>query len=175
MAESAGLEPLMLGATHRRNELQKKYLLEKIFKQFGNDLAGLTFAVWGLSFKPGTDDVREAPAATTIVGLIDAGASVRAFDPIAAESFERSLSARPGGLQRFSVVHDKYEALDGASALVLITEWKEFRSPDFSRMRSLLSKPIIFDGRNQFDAARLRSEGWTYIGVGRPTILGSAG
>jgi UDPglucose 6-dehydrogenase len=175
MAESAGLEPLMLGATHRRNEQQKKYLLEKIFKQFGNDLAGLTFAVWGLSFKPGTDDVREAPAATTILGLIDAGASVRAFDPIAAESFERSHSSRPGGLQRFTVVHDKYEALDGASALVLVTEWKEFRSPDFSRMRSLLSEPIIFDGRNQFDAARLRSEGWTYVGVGRPATPGAAG
>jgi UDPglucose 6-dehydrogenase len=167
MAESAGIDPLMLAATHRRNEAQKKYLLEKIFSQFGPDLAGHAFAVWGLSFKPGTDDVREAPAATTIAGLIEAGATVRAYDPIAAEAFERSMSARPDGLRHLSIVDDKYAALEGASALVLITEWKEFRSPDFGRMRSLLAKPIIFDGRNQFDPARLQADGWTYVGVGR--------
>jgi UDPglucose 6-dehydrogenase len=168
MADSTGLEPLMLAATHRRNEAQKKYLLQKVFSVFGSNLAGHSFGVWGLSFKPGTDDVREAPAAATIAGLIEAGATVRAYDPIASEAFERSLAAAPALMkQHLSIVDDKYDALEGASALVLITEWKEFRSPDFGRMRSLLAKPVIFDGRNQFDPSRLRADGWTYIGVGR--------
>jgi UDPglucose 6-dehydrogenase len=103
-------------------------------------------------------------------GLLDAGATVRAFDPVAASAFAKRL-AEDGASPRFSLVAEKYDALNGADALVLITEWKEFRSPDFRRIRSLLKQPVIFDGRNQYDAARLRSEGWAYFGVGRGSPL----
>ena len=114
--------------------------------------------------------MREAPALSIVRGLLDAGATVRAFDPVAASAFAKRL-AEDGDSAGFSLVAEKYDALKGADALVLITEWKEFRSPDFRRIRSLLKQPVIFDGRNQYDAARLRSEGWTYFGVGRGSPL----
>jgi len=167
-AHSVGVQPLVLAATHDRNEAQKRYVLQQVLQRFGSDLAGRTFAVWGLSFKPGTDDVREAPALAIVRGLLDAGATVRAFDPVAAEAFARRL-VQDGPAPRFSIAADKYEALSGADALILVTEWKEFRSPDFRRMRGLLKQSVLFDGRNQYDAARLRSEGWNYLGVGRGT------
>lgn len=165
-ARSVGVEPMVLAATHGRNEAQKRYVLQQIVNRFGEDLSGRTFAVWGLSFKPGTDDVREAPALAIVRGLLDAGATVRAFDPVAAGAFAGQL-AREGPTSRFSLAAEKYEALAGADALILVTEWKEFRSPDFRRMRGLLKQPVLFDGRNQYDAARLRSEAWEYVGVGR--------
>jgi len=167
-AHGVGVQPLVLAATHERNEAQKRYVLQQVLQRFGNDLSGRSFAVWGLSFKPGTDDVREAPAITIVRGLLDAGATVRAFDPVAAEAFARRLM-QDGPAPRFSIAADKYEALSGADALLLVTEWKEFRSPDFHRIRGLLKQPVLFDGRNQYDAARLRSEGWNYLGVGRGT------
>jgi len=166
-ARTIDVDPLVLQATHERNEQQKHYVLDQVKQQFGADLAGRTFGVWGLSFKPGTDDVREAPALTIVRGLLDAGAAVQAFDPVAAPLFEQQLIRDMGRCDRFRLVADKYSALNGTDALVLVTEWKEFRSPDFRKIRSLLKQPVIFDGRNQYDAARLRSEGWTYIGVGR--------
>jgi UDPglucose 6-dehydrogenase len=169
-AHTVEVEPLVLDATHRRNEHQKQYIVDQVRKQFGPDLSRRTFAIWGLAFKPGTDDVREAPALTIVRGLLDAGATLRAFDPVAASAFSKRL-AEDGESPRFSLVADKYDALNGADALVLITEWKEFRSPDFRRIRSQLKQPIIFDGRNQYDAARLRSEGWTYFGVGRGSTV----
>ena len=169
-AHTVDVEPLVLDATHRRNEHQKQYIVDQVRKQFGPDLSRRTFAIWGLAFKPGTDDVREAPALSIVRGLLDAGATVRAFDPVAASAFAKRL-AEDGESPRFSLVAEKYDALKGADALVLITEWKEFRSPDFRRIRSLLKQPVIFDGRNQYDAARLRSEGWTYFGVGRGSPL----
>ena len=162
-ARSEGIDPFILGATHRRNEQQKRYLLDKVLAHFGSDLSAHTFAIWGLSFKPGTDDVREAPALSTVRGLLDAGATVRAFDPVAATHFSAALGEAP----RFLVVDDKYDALKGASAMLLLTEWREFRSPDLKRMRAAMKQPCIFDGRNQFDPARLRATGWTYVGVGR--------
>jgi UDPglucose 6-dehydrogenase len=166
-AKSIDIDPLVLSATHERNEQQKHYVLDQVKQRFGSDLKGRTFGVWGLSFKPGTDDVREAPALTIVRGLLEAGATVQAFDPVAASLFEKQLVQDMGRSDRFRLVADKYATLNGADALLLITEWKEFRSPDFRRIRSLLKQPVIFDGRNQYDAARLRSEGWTYIGVGR--------
>lgn len=163
MAQQAGVEPRMFKATQERNEEQKHYVLDKVRAKFGEDLSGHTFAVWGLSFKPGTDDVREAPALVTVRGLLAAGAKVQAFDPVAASHFAAAL----GEEKHFAVLGDKYEALNGASALLLMTEWKEFRNPDFVRMKRHLQSPCIFDGRNQFDPARLRAAGWTYAGVGR--------
>jgi UDPglucose 6-dehydrogenase len=162
-AQSEGIDPYVLAATQQRNEQQKRYLLDKVFSHFGSDLSAHTVAIWGLAFKPGTDDVRETPALSTVRGLLDAGATVRAFDPVAATHFSAALGEAP----RFSVVDDKYDALKGASAMLLLTEWREFRSPDFERMRAAMKQPCIFDGRNQFDPARLRATGWTYVGVGR--------
>ncbi len=169
-AREVGFEPLMMEATHRRNEQQKNYLVERITQQFGVDLTGRTFGVWGLSFKPGTDDVREAPALSVVGGLLDAGAKVAAFDPIAGPMFHARLKESRRDTSGFSLAADKYEAATGADALVLVTEWKEFRSPDFRKLRTLLKQPVIFDGRNQYDAARLREEGWTYVGVGRGVV-----
>jgi UDPglucose 6-dehydrogenase len=169
-ARSIEIDPLVLHATHERNERQKHYVLQQVKQRFGNDLNGRTIGVWGLAFKPGTDDVREAPALTIVRGLLDAGATVQAFDPVAATLFERQLVAEAGEQPRFHRAADKYAALQGADALVLITEWKEFRSPDFRRIRTLLKQPVIFDGRNQYDAARLRAEGWQYVGVGRGSL-----
>ena len=160
----------MLSATHERNERQKHYVLDQVKQRYGADLTGRTFGVWGLSFKPGTDDVREAPALTIVRGLLEAGATVRAFDPVAGSLFEKQLVNDIGRNKRFQLADDKYAALNDADALVLITEWKEFRSPDFRKIRTLLKQPVIFDGRNQYDAARLRAEGWNYIGVGRGSI-----
>ena len=157
----------MLRATHLRNEHQKHYVLDQVKQRYGADLTGRTFGVWGLSFKPGTDDVREAPALTIVRGLLEAGATVRAFDPVAGNLFEKHLVHDIGHKKQFHLADDKYAALNDADALVLITEWKEFRSPDFRKIRTLLKQPVIFDGRNQYDAARLRAEGWNYIGVGR--------
>jgi len=166
-ARSIEVDPLVLIATHERNERQKHYVLDQVKQRFGSDLSGRTIGIWGLAFKPGTDDVREAPALTIVRGLLEAGAEVKAFDPVAAVLFEQQLQRDIGGNERFRVVDEKYAALDRSDALVLVTEWKEFRSPDFRRIRGLLKQPVIFDGRNQYDAARLRSEGWDYIGVGR--------
>ena len=154
----------------RRNEQQKHYVLDQVKQRYGADLTDRTFGVWGLSFKPGTDDVREAPALTIVRGLLEAGATVRAFDPVAGSLFEKQLVNDIGRNKRFQLADDKYAALNDADALVLITEWKEFRSPDFRKIRTLLKQPVIFDGRNQYDAARLRAEGWNYIGVGRGSI-----
>ncbi len=169
-AQTIDVDPLVLRATHLRNEHQKHYVLDQVKQRYGGDLTDRTFGVWGLSFKPGTDDVREAPALTIVRGLLEAGATVRAFDPVASTSFAKQLAQDIGRNERLQVVDDKYAALDGADALVLITEWKEFRSPDFRKIRKLLKQPVIFDGRNQYDAARLRAEGWNYIGVGRGSI-----
>lgn len=164
MAAAAGIEPWVFEATHRRNERQKNYLFDKVVAQFGTDLSAHTFAVWGLAFKPGTDDVREAPALATVRALLGAGAKVCAFDPVASAQFSAALGTAPS----FSIVDDKYHALEGASALLLMTEWKEFRNPDFERMKRMMRSACVFDGRNQFDPVRLQAAGWTYKGVGRP-------
>ncbi|MDQ3215548.1 MAG: UDP-glucose/GDP-mannose dehydrogenase family protein [Pseudomonadota bacterium] len=165
-AQTAGIEPYVLSATHQRNERQKHFFLDKVFKQLGPDLSGHTIAVWGLSFKPGTDDVREAPALAIVQRLLEAGARVRAFDPVASAQFSAALMSTCTA-ERFEIVDDKYEALQGAAAMLLLTEWREFRNPDFERMRTLMAQPCIFDGRNQFDPARLRAAGWSYAAVGR--------
>ncbi len=159
-------EPKILKAVESVNEAQKMVLPKKIVKCFGEDLTGRRFAVWGLSFKPGTDDMRESPSVPIIKELIRLGASVTAYDPKAEnEAKTRYLKDIPG----ISYVNAKYDALKNADALVLITEWKEFRQPDFEEIVKLLKRPIIFDGRNQYDEKRLKKYGLEYHQIGVST------
>jgi len=162
-------QSLILQAVHERNEAQKHVLFGKIVEHFGPDLSGLTFGLWGLSFKPGTDDMREAPAVVLLHELIGAGAKVRAYDPEAMEAARQELPQAwfEGGL--LTLARHQYEALDGVDALALVTEWKPFRHPDFRAMKELMKQPVIFDGRNQYEPKALGREGFAYIGIGRRT------
>ena len=162
-AHARDVQPRMLAATHETNEAQKNVLFKKITRRFG-DVRGKTFAVWGVAFKPNTDDIREAPALTVIEQLLEAGASIRAHDPEALVHLRRQFG------DRVSCFEDNYEALKGADALVICTEWNEFRSPDFDRMRELLGQPIIFDGRNLYDLATMRRAWLEYHPIGKPAV-----
>jgi UDPglucose 6-dehydrogenase len=155
-----GMELDLLRAVERTNERQKKVLVQKALKHFGS-LEGRTFAVWGLAFKPKTDDMREAPSVEVIEGLLAKGAKVAAHDPVAERTARRVLGDRI----RYTTV--PYEALEGADALFVVTEWNEFRHPDFERMKALMKSPVIFDGRNIYDPSRMRELGFTYMGLGR--------
>jgi len=162
-AESYGYESKLLQSVEDVNHAQKEVLVRKVKKKFGNDLTGKTLAVWGLAFKPDTDDMRESPAITIISALTEAGAKVTAYDPKAErEAKEFYLK----GNEKVSYVKSKYEALSDADALILITEWKEFRSPDFFEIKRLLKTPVIFDGRNQYDAKRVAEYGIEYYQIG---------
>jgi UDPglucose 6-dehydrogenase len=154
-----GLE--ILESVDRVNDRQRRRFFEKIRSHFGGELAGKTFALWGLSFKPKTDDVREAPALSVAKWLTQAGARVQAYDPVATETAKRVLGD--------SVLYGQnmYDVVKGASALIVATEWNEFRSPDFDRLRRLLVEHVVFDGRNLYDPARMRERGFSYYGVGR--------
>jgi UDPglucose 6-dehydrogenase len=148
-------------AAEEANARQKRHLAKKVKKHFGADLTGKTFAVWGLAFKPNTDDMREAPALTIIEEITQAGGKVRAFDPVAAENAEKLLGSRA------TFCRSSYDALEGADALLVVTEWNEFRHPDFARIKKALKKPVVFDGRNVFTPAQMRELGFTYYGIGR--------
>ena len=165
MARHLGLDFDLLRSVERVNERQKRWLVEKAIKHFG-PLAGKTFAVWGLAFKPKTDDMREAPAITVIEMLLGNGAKVRAHDPVAAEVAHKLFDGR--GVE---FAAEPYAAAEGADALLLVTEWNEFRQPDFARLRGLMKGPVLIDGRNVWDAAKARAAGFTYYGVGR-TLAG---
>ncbi|HSP80671.1 MAG TPA: UDP-glucose/GDP-mannose dehydrogenase family protein [Myxococcaceae bacterium] len=156
-----GLELDILRAVERTNERQKKLLVQKALKHFGGSLEGCSFAVWGLAFKPKTDDMREAPSVELIEGLLAKGARVVAYDPVAEHTARRVFG------ERIRYAQVAYEALEGADALFVVTEWNEFRHPDFERMRALMKAPIIFDGRNIYDPAHMREQGFTYAGLGR--------
>ncbi len=147
------------------NKKQRQIFINKILKRFGNDLKGKTFGVWGLAFKPKTNDMREAPAITIINALLERGAKVQAYDPKAFDSAEFYF--------KDNIVYAKssYDALEGADAMLLLTEWNEFRRPDFERIKSLLKTPVIFDGRNQYNGKRLLEAGFEYYCVGRKYIL----
>jgi UDPglucose 6-dehydrogenase len=153
----------LLEAVEAVNKAQKSFLVHKIRKHFSGGIKGMKFALWGLAFKPNTDDMREAPALTVINELLAAGAEVQAFDPVAMKEARRVLGDRPG--LRF--VDDAHSALKGADALVILTEWKEFRSPDFDLIKSQLSQPVIFDGRNIYTPDLMKRFGFKYYGVGR--------
>ncbi|HVW06399.1 MAG TPA: UDP-glucose/GDP-mannose dehydrogenase family protein [Vicinamibacterales bacterium] len=144
------------------NEAQKLRLLTRVDKHFGKKLKGRTLAVWGLAFKPRTDDMREAPAVPIIEGLLARGAKVQAFDPEATHVAKRIFKSR------ITYARNSYDALKGADALLVVTEWNEFREPDFGRMKKLLKAPVIFDGRNIYDPAQIRALGFTYSSIGRP-------
>ena len=164
-ADQYGYESRLLQSVEDVNHSQKELLVNKVKKRFGNDLSGKTFAIWGLAFKPDTDDMRESPAITIIRLLTEAGAKVKAYDPKAEREAKECYLK---GNEDISYADSKYEALSGADALILITEWKEFRSPDFYEIKRLLKEPVIFDGRNQYDAKRVKEYGIEYsqIGVG---------
>jgi UDPglucose 6-dehydrogenase len=162
-AQDAGQELQVLQAVEAANEAQKSVLAQKITKRLGKDLSGKTFALWGLAFKPNTDDMREAPSLVLIADLLARGASIRAYDPVAGHEAERIL----GKDSRISYASTPMEALDGADALAIVTEWKEFRSPDFDAIKAKLKTPVIFDGRNLYDPATPRKSGLEYFAIGR--------
>ncbi len=167
MAEQLDFMPHILKAVEARNEQQKHYLFKKITERFGTNLQSYQFALWGLAFKPGTDDMREAPSKVLLTSLIKAGAHVRAYDPAAMPTALRELPAEWFATEQLKLVEQPYDALIEADALLLVTEWKPFRHPDFALMKQLLRRPIIFDGRNQYDPQHMQLEGFEYRGVGR--------
>jgi UDPglucose 6-dehydrogenase len=167
MAQQQGFEPKVLQAVEDRNQAQKHVLFGKIATRFGKKLTGHTFGLWGLAFKPGTDDMREASAIVLLDALIDAGATVKAYDPVAMAVARRELPKSWFESGKLKLVEHQYEALEGVDAMVLITEWKPFRHPDFDQMKRIMKQPVIFDGRNQYDPTQLRAAGFEYTGIGR--------
>jgi UDPglucose 6-dehydrogenase len=166
LGEVNGVEPRILRAVEEVNNAQKRVLFDKVSRHFGASLKGRRLAVWGLSFKPRTDDMREAPAVTIIEALLEAGAEIHAHDP------EALRPARAIFGDRISYYGVAYDALPGADALLVVTEWGEFKQPDFERMKALMKQPVIFDGRNLYDPESLRRLGFTYYPIGRPAVQG---
>jgi UDPglucose 6-dehydrogenase len=162
-ADAADIDLKVLTAVEEANDAQKHVLGRKVAARFGGDLAGKHFAVWGLAFKPNTDDMRDAPSRTLLADLFAAGATVAAYDPVAMEEARRVFGEEP----RLRYATSPQEALDGADALIIVTEWKEFRSPDFDGIRGTLRQPLIFDGRNLYDPALVRAQGIEYAPIGR--------
>ncbi len=165
-AKAVGYEARVLNAVEAVNATQKTLLLEKIVGHFG-DVKGMTFALWGLAFKPNTDDMREAPSRTLMEGLWAAGASVRAFDPEAMEETHRIYGDR----NDLTLCEDAYSATKGADALVIVTEWRSFWSPDFDQLAQDLATPVIFDGRNLFEPQHVKDKGFSYYAMGRGDSL----
>jgi UDPglucose 6-dehydrogenase len=162
-AKLLGYDTPLLDAVELVNERQKLVPIRKIKRRFGDDLSGRHFAIWGLAFKPNTDDMREAPSILVIRELIAAGATIAAFDPVARGTAESEFR----DLEGLSFSDDPYDALRGAHALLLLTEWSVFRSPDLARMADLLEEKVIIDGRNVFDPDDMRRDGFEYFGIGR--------
>ncbi|WP_165074938.1 UDP-glucose dehydrogenase family protein [Paludisphaera rhizosphaerae] len=161
MAQSRGLEPRMMQSVDDVNEAQKQVLVRKVTEHFKGDLAGKTIGVWGLAFKPRTDDIREAPALVLIDALLAQGAHVRVHDPEAIPNVREIYG------EKLTYCDRPYGAIEGADALVIATEWNEFRNPDFEVIKRLLRRPVVFDGRNVFDPERMVEMGFTYQGIGR--------
>jgi UDPglucose 6-dehydrogenase len=162
--EERGVSLDILKAVEAANERQKRVLFDKLVRHFGGKLSGTTIAVWGLAFKAETDDVRDSPALVLIEALLGAGARVRAHDPAAIHTARRVLGDRPTFVER------AYDALDGADALAIVTEWLEYRTPDFTRVKRLLTRPLIVDGRNLYEPQRLAKLGFTYDSIGRTCV-----
>jgi UDPglucose 6-dehydrogenase len=162
-ARAHGYRARLVETVEAVNEAQKSVLFDKIQRHYGGDLAGRTFALWGLAFKPKTDDMREAPSRVLMERLWEAGAKVRAFDPEAMAETKRIY----GDWENFELCATPMEAVEGADALVLITEWQVFRSPDFDELRGRLRGPVVFDGRNIYRPETVQRYGLTYYGIGR--------
>ncbi|HNW28348.1 MAG TPA: UDP-glucose/GDP-mannose dehydrogenase family protein [Spirochaetota bacterium] len=157
-----GFDAKILSAVEEVNKDQRRAFVSKVVKHMGENLSGKTFAVWGLAFKPQTDDMREAPAIDIITELRKRGASFKAYDPIAVENARHII-----GDDRIEYVKNNYDTLQGADALLLLTEWHHFRKPDFDKIKSLMKTPLIFDGRNQYEPAKMKELGFTYYSIGR--------
>jgi UDPglucose 6-dehydrogenase len=154
----------MLDAVDAVNDRQKHVLWHKIEQHFGGQLAGKHFAIWGLAFKPKTDDIREAPALTLIDHLLAAGAKVAVHDPEAMDNVRQAYG------EKLVYAHTPLDVLEGADALAINTEWGEFRNPDFDEMRRRMASPVVFDGRNLYDPAHMRDHGFTYYSIGRARV-----
>jgi len=163
-AEENGYAPKLIKAVEDVNDLQKLVIAKKVVSRFGEDLTGKTFAIWGLAFKPGTDDMREAPAIYIIKELTKRGAQIKAYDPKAIDEAKHFYLKDVPNVEYFP---SKYETLVGADAMILLTEWKEFRSPDFEELKKQLKHAIIFDGRNQYDSEKMHSNGFEYFQIGK--------
>ena len=166
-AKEAGMQPKVLEAVRSTNDAQKHVLFQKITKRFGSALEGRNFGIWGLAFKPGTDDMREAPSVDLLEALIASGARVKAYDPVAMPAARKQLPQSWFSGGQIQLTERPYEAVKDVDAMVLVTEWKPFRHPDFARMKQLMKAPIIFDGRNQYDPHVVRQSGFEYVGIGR--------
>jgi UDPglucose 6-dehydrogenase len=175
IAMDHGSQMRTVEATEKVNQIQRQILMRRICERFGQDLRGRRFAMWGLAFKPQTDDMREAPSRSLIRLLIAMGAEIQAHDPVAMTAAElvlaEDLADIPQGLERLHFMPDALSALKDADALLVMTEWKQFHNPDFEQIRSLLKFPLIFDGRNLYDPQILQSLGIAYQGVGRRNEL----
>ena len=166
-AKQQKLKPLTLQAIDDTNEAQKLRLFKKLRTEFGSKLKGCTFGLWGISFKPGTDDIREAPSLVLIEKLIAAGARVCAYDPMAMDNAKRSLPAQWFKGKALTLAKDQYAAAKSVDALILVTEWESFRSPDLARLKKTMRGALIVDGRNQYHPAVVRAAGFRYMGIGR--------
>ncbi|MCL4125782.1 UNVERIFIED_CONTAM: hypothetical protein GTU68_036907 [Idotea baltica] len=164
IAEEYGYKANLIESVENVNDAQKLVIANKIVKRFGEDLTGFTFGLWGLAFKPGTDDMREAPAIYIVKELEKRGAKVKAYDPKAIKEAQEFYLKNAKNIEYFE---SKYEVLKGSDALILLTEWKEFRSPDFDELKAQLKYPIIFDGRNQYNAFNLEDNGFEYHQIGK--------
>ncbi len=167
MANEIDFDAQVLRAVEGRNERQKHRLAEKIIERLGPDLSGRTIGIWGLAFKPGTDDMREAPSKVIMRELIAAGARLKAYDPVAHKVARRELPREWFDDGHLTLVEHQYDALENVDAMALVTEWKPFNHPDFARMKSAMKSPLIFDGRNQYDPQEMQALGFEYHSIGR--------
>jgi UDPglucose 6-dehydrogenase len=166
-AEQHGVPLSILNAVEQANQRQKSVLVDKVVARFGENLQGRTFALWGLAFKPNTDDMREAPSRVIVQALAERGAAVRAYDPVAGNEARRVL----GHVAALTIADNAAQALQGADALLIVTDWKEFKSPHFDLLRSALKQPIVLDGRNLYDPELMAEMGIDYEGIGRKAVL----
>jgi UDPglucose 6-dehydrogenase len=166
-AETTGFEPQVLQAVERRNEVQKRRLFEKVVARFTGDLSGVTLGLWGLAFKPGTDDMREAPSVVFLQAAIEAGARIQAYDPVAMEAAKLALPSAWFANEALTLCDNQYDAIKNVDALVLVTEWKPFRYPDFAAMKRSMKRPLILDGRNLYEPKQMAQEGFEYVAMGR--------
>lgn len=167
MASDCDVPSDVLHAVELRNQRQKERIAEKIKTFFKNDVKGKTFSLWGLAFKPGTDDMREASSLQIIKDLVNAGANIKAFDPVATETATAEIPEEWFSNGSVKLYANQYDALDNTEALILATEWKQFRNPDFNVIKNKLNQPVIFDGRNQYDPEQMKELGFVYYGIGR--------